>query len=261
MTFSNLARGAWPLVVVLLFGAAIAAGGIWSLFLRPSGPPPVVDLTSPAPTIAAGASAAPGLTAPGVSGAPAGSGSAPGDLAGTWKVDASIGKASDFSNSFVGYRVQEQLVNVGANTAVGRTSDVTGSMTLDGTNLTAAQFTARLASLTSDDDGRDGRVSNALNTRQFPTTTFVLGSPIQLGSLPGNGQEIKVNASGKLTIRGVTRDVVLPITAQLNGGTLTAKGAVEIKLADFGIPKPDSFLVLSIADTAVIEVQLQMTRA
>jgi polyisoprenoid-binding protein YceI len=137
---------------------------------------------------------------------------------------------------------------------------VAGSLTLEGTSVTTAAFSARLAGLTSDDRGRDGRVTDALNVRQFPTATFVLSSPIGLGSIPADGQEITLTGAGKLTIRGVTRDVLFPLTAKLSGGTLTVKGALEIRFADFSIPKPSSFSVLSIADTGTIEVQLQMTR-
>ena len=48
-------------------------------------------------------------------------GTAGGGLDGTWTVDPSVGSFSDFSGSFVGYRVEEELANVGAATAVGRT--------------------------------------------------------------------------------------------------------------------------------------------
>ena len=244
------------LLFVGVFLAALAGGaGLWYLFLRPSGPAAVIDTTA-VPTNQAAASPAP--ASPNASGA---GGPAPaGSLSGTWTVNSGIGKFSDFSGSFVGYRVQEQLASIGAATAVGRTPDVTGTFTLEGTNVSAAQFSAKLAGLTSDERGRDGRVSDSLNTRQFPAATFVLGSPISLGSLPTDGQEVKVTASGKLTIRGVTKDVQFALTTKLSGSTLTVKGSVEIRFDDFGIPKPSAFTVLSIADTAIIEVQLQLTK-
>jgi polyisoprenoid-binding protein YceI len=253
-----------PLLLAgLLLAVAAGAGGLWYLFLRPSGPPPVLD-ASP------GASAAPTAAGPAASrgpatGAPAqtpvsSTAGGSGGLTGVWKVDLSIGSFSDFSGSFVGYRVQEQLVNVGGNTAVGRTSNVSGTLNLDGTTVSSATFSAQLSGLTSDDSRRDGRVDDALDVRQHPAATFVLGTPIELGSIPRAGQEVQATASGKLTIRGVTRDVAFPVTAALNGDVLTVKGSLEILLAEFGVPKPSSFLVLSIADNATIEVQLQLTR-
>jgi polyisoprenoid-binding protein YceI len=244
-------------VVGLLLVAALAAGGLWYLFLRPGGPPAVI---SPP-----GASAAPGATAGATAGVTAAGSPAttetPATAGGsTWTVDASIGSFSDFSSSFAGYRVQEQLVNVGGNTAVGRTPEVTGELTLDGTTVTAASFRVQLSGLESDDSRRDGRVGEALAVRQYPQAVFVLGAPIQLGSIPADGQEVNAVGAGKLKIRGVTRDVEFPLTAALSGDVLTIKGALEIRLADFSIPKPSSFLVLSIADVGTIEVQLRMTR-
>ena len=58
---------------------------------------------------------------------------------GTWKVDTSIGSFADNTSSFVGYRVQEQLAGIGANKAVGRTPDVSGTLTLSGTTVTAVE--------------------------------------------------------------------------------------------------------------------------
>ncbi len=69
---------------------------------------------------------------------------ASGEIAGTWTLDTSIGSFDDFSGSFVGYRVQEELAGIGGQTAVGRTPDVTGSLTIEGTTLSAAQVTADL---------------------------------------------------------------------------------------------------------------------
>ncbi len=69
------------------------------------------------------------------------------NLDGTWTIDHSIGSydyaANDFSGSWAGYRAQEELVGVGGATAVGRTPDINGSITLAGTQLTGADLTRR----------------------------------------------------------------------------------------------------------------------
>src|SRR5690242_17742103 len=62
-----------------------------------------------------------------------------GSLAGTWKVG---------SGSTAGYRVGEQLFGQ-SNTAVGRTDQVTGSMTIAGTTVTKATVTVDMASVKS----------------------------------------------------------------------------------------------------------------
>ena len=129
-----------------------------------------------------------------------------GALDGTWTVDPSIGSFSDFSGSFVGYRVEEELANIGAATAVGRTPDVTGSVTFDGTTVTAVEMTADLTTLQSDNDRRDGQLrSQALETNTFPTATFTLTEPIQLDAVPADGEVVSATATGDLTLHGQTR--------------------------------------------------------
>ena len=80
-------------------------------------------------------------------------------LSGTWKIDTTIGDFSDFTSAFVGYRVQEELARIGAKTAVGRTPDVSGSLTLDDTTITAVEITVDMTTLQSDDSNRDGQMA------------------------------------------------------------------------------------------------------
>jgi polyisoprenoid-binding protein YceI len=255
------------LAAVIVAVVATGAFGLWYIFLRPSGPAAVDDTSLVVPTAAATASSAAGLSSAGSSSAgssSAGSSSAPlaGGIDGPWNVDTSIGSFSDFSDSFVGYRVQEQLANVGGNIAVGRTPAVSGSLTIAGTKVTAVNIEVDLTGLKSDDDRRDGQLSHqGLETSTYPTATFALASPIDLGSVPADGTEISVTASGKLTLHGQTKDVQIPLKAKLSGSTIVVKGSLDIAFADYGITKPNSFAVLSIADTGTLELQLFFTKA
>ena len=245
------------LAAVIVAVVATGAFGLWYIFLRPSGPAAVDDTSLVVPTAAATASPAAGSSSAGSSSAPRAGG-----IDGTWNVDTSIGSFSDFSDSFVGYRVQEQLANVGGNIAVGRTPAVSGSLTIAGTKVTAVNIEVDLTGLKSDDDRRDGQLSHqGLETSTYPTATFALASPIDLGSVPADGTEISVTASGKLTLHGQTKDVQIPLKAKLSGSTIVVKGSLDIAFADYGITKPNSFAVLSIADTGTLELQLFFTKA
>jgi polyisoprenoid-binding protein YceI len=247
------------LAVVLIAILAVAGGGIWYLFLRPAGPAPVsLGSSTPAteaPTGAAPASAAPASATPGASAA-AGDG-----IEGTWTVDASVGSFDDFSGSFVGYRVKETLASIGATEAVGRTPDVTGSVTIEGTAITAAEFTADLTTLRSDSDRRDGQLRRqALETDRFPTAAFRLTSPADLGSMPAEGATLDVTVTGELTLHGVTKPVQIPLQARLAGGAVTIAGSLPIAFADYSITPPSAGIVLSVEDRGVLELQLQLAR-
>jgi polyisoprenoid-binding protein YceI len=171
-----------------------------------------------------------------------------------------VGSFSDFSGSFVGYRVEEELATVGAATAVGRTPDATGSLTLAGSQITAVEMSADLSTLQSDKSQRDGQLRRqALETGQFPTATFSLTQPIELGSAPVDGQVIKATATGDLTIHGVTKTVEIPVEALLSDDVVTVTGSIDILFADYSISRPTSFAVLSIADHGTMEFQLKFT--
>jgi len=265
----------WAGVVVLAIVIAGGGYGLWYLFLRPSGPAPVsiADLAVPSITPTAGSAGASGSAASSVPASAgsatasagsgtASSGGAPGAVDGTWKVNTTLGSFSNFSDSFVGYRVQEQLASIGANTAVGRTPDVTGSITIQGTKVTAADLTADLTGLKSDDDRRDGTLSHqGIQTSQFPNATFKLTSPIDLGSIPADGTSITVSATGDFTLHGVTKSVQVPLQAKRSSDVIVVTGSLPIAFADYNITRPNSFAVLSIDDHGTMEFQLLFTRA
>lgn len=232
-------------LAVLAIVLVATAGGLWYLFFRPAGPAPVSLATLP--PAAARSSAATGAAT---------------GIAGTWTVDPTMGSVEDGTGTFVGYRVQEQLATVGAADAVGRTSGVTGGLTIDGTTVTAADFTADLTSLRSDEGNRDRQLSRqALETSQFPTATFKLTQPIELGTLPADGQVIDATATGDLTLHGVTRSVQIPLQARLDGDVITVGGSLPITFSDWSIEKPQAMIVLSVDDHGTMEVQLHLTRS
>jgi polyisoprenoid-binding protein YceI len=251
--------GLAAILIALLAGGAM---GFSYLFLREPAPA-AVGLSTASPTPSAATATTDPSADPGASATPAGGSSTTGGgLDGTWNVDASIGSFSDFSGSFVGYRVEEELANVGAATAVGRTPDVTGSLTLAGNQITAVEMSADLSTLQSDKSQRDGQLHRqALETDQFPTATFNLTQPIDLGSVPADGKVIQATATGDLTIHGVTKSVQIPVEARVAGDVVTVTGSIDILFADYGMNRPTSFLVLSIADHGTMEFQLQFTKA
>jgi polyisoprenoid-binding protein YceI len=186
-----------------------------------------------------------------------------GGVAGKWTVDTSVGHFSFESSTgtFVGFRVAEQLSGIGSTTAVGRTPAVSGTMTIDGTTLTAASIKADMTALTTNNSRRDGPAREALGTSQFPTATFALTSPIDLGSAATTGAKTTVTATGDLTIKGVTKSVQIPLQAQLTGSTVVVVGSLDVVFNDFGITAPTAPIVLSVDDHGQIELQLFFRRA
>lgn len=249
-TNQKASRPRWrhPLVLlaalVVVAGLAVGGYGIWYLFLQGPGPAGVGNGASLAPIPSSVANG--GAT----------------NFDGTWSVDTKVGSFSDFSGSFVGYRVREQLSGIGANTAVGRTPNVSGTITVSGLKVTAAEITADLTTLKSDDDRRDGQLNRqGIQTGTFPTATFKLTEPITGTAIPADGTVVDVVAKGQLTLHGVTKDVSIPLKAQHSGSVIEIAGSIELTFADYDITPPSSFAVLSVEDTGTLELQLFFTRS
>ncbi len=163
------------------------------------------------------------------------------------------------SGSQLGYRVAETLF--GQNTeAVGRTNKVTGALTLDGASIPKATFTVDMNSLKSDDARRDRKFTGEImNTDKFPTSTFTLTKPIDLGTVPADGKEITASATGDLTMRGVTKPVTFNVTAKRTGASIGVSGAIDVKFADYSIANPSNAAVTT-DDHGLIEFALAFTQ-
>ena len=72
---------------------------------------------------------------------------------GVWRLDSETGTFSfeQSTGSFVGFRVKEELAKIGAVTAVGRTGQVDGELSIDEGKLQRVSVTADLSSLVTND--------------------------------------------------------------------------------------------------------------
>src|SRR6266511_1476277 len=215
-------------VIVLL--AVVAVGG-WYFFLK-SDPKPPAEITKT--TVAGG-----------------------GTLDGTYRV------APGDAQSFVGYRVQEQLAAVGIeSTATGRTSDMVGSFTIDGMTVKNVSVDANLLTLKSDRDMRDNRIKTlGLESEKFPQSKFVLTQPINFKSVPKAGETVKATAKGDFTLHGVTRPVSIPLEGRWDGRDIQVVGSLHVKFADYQMDAPNIGGFVSVKDEGEMEFQILFRKA
>ena len=244
------------ILISVVVVVALAAAGIWYFVLRSDAPPPVSldsaveSVTETTTTTTEGSSGGETTTT-----AAAPSTAASAGLDGDWAIDT--------TTSFAGYRVEEELASIGFTEAVGRTSDLAGGLTIAGTSLTAVDVEVDMTTLQSDSSRRDGALgSRGLETDTFPTATFVLTEPIDLGSLPAVGEPLAADAVGDLTLHGVTNSVTIPLEAQLvDATTIVVVGSLEVAFADYGIEAPVGFSVIEIEDPGTLELQIAFVRS
>ena len=189
---------------------------------------------------------------------------APSGLAGVWTVEMAEGTLDlqvEPAVSFAGFRVNEVLGGrIGDFTAVGRTTDVSGSIELTDTALVAVTVEVQMATLRTDNGSRDGQVRRALNTNEFPLAVFTLVEPVELPTGMADGEAFSGSAEGDLAIKGVTNRVTFNLQAQLVGGSIVVVGSSEVAFSDYGVTAPTAPIVVSVEDHGIMEFQLILTR-
>lgn len=238
-------------VVVVLVGGLVA---VYLAFFNDDSPPPLTLSTGT--TVAGAATSDPppdGTTAPSTTAAPVSADS----LAGTWTAA---------EGSIAGYRVREKLAQLPAKSdAVGRTQDVTGSVTIaasgDVFTATAADLTVDVTTLVSDSDRRDGQIKRrGLETDTYPTATFTLTQPVVIPAEALSGSPVTVQATGDMTIHGVTKSVTIPLQTQLTGSQIELVGSLTFPMSDFGIDPPTIAGIVDVESDATLEFQLFLAK-
>jgi polyisoprenoid-binding protein YceI len=182
-------------------------------------------------------------------------------LAGEWVVDTSVGSFDDFSGTWAGYRFDEELASIGASTAVGRTPDVTGTMTVTEDGVTAAEVEVDMTSLESDESFRDDALrTRGLESNEYPTATFVLTEPVAFPEGLAEGETVDATATGELTLHGVTDEVTIELQAEIDGDRAVVVGQAPVALEDFDIDPPTGARVLSVDEEGEFEFQVFFTR-
>lgn len=174
----------------------------------------------------------------------------PAALTGTWQLA---------EGSEAGYRVDEVLRGVDV-PVTGRTSELTGSLTVDGLALTEASFEIDVASIATDQPPRDQYFrETALRVGEHPTASFELTEPVALDTAPASGEVLEHEFTGDLTIAGVTRSVTFTAQARTDGTTAEVAGQIPITFADFGVAAPDLSFV-KVDPTGFIDFSLVFTK-
>lgn len=191
-------------------------------------------------------------------------GETPDSFDGTWTVQ-------EEGDSQAGFRIEEEFAGAISHTAVGRSPEVTGEIAIAGTEVTEGSFTVDLTALEFTDDPPTGSVGSragamegqGLQTDEFPEASFTLTAPIDIGTIPADRETITAEATGDLTLHGVTRSVTFSVDAQVSGDTIRVASTdpVPVVLADYGIEEPTAVIIASVSDEGSFEFVLVFEQA
>jgi polyisoprenoid-binding protein YceI len=181
------------------------------------------------------------------------------------EMKAMLGSWKAVAGSQAGYRMREFFVGGAAKSeAVGRTSDVTGTVTIDQSAgsvvIRSTNIAVQTSTLKSDKPSRDQWLqTTALETAAYKTATFESTEPVSLNS-PREGEVLKTEFRGRLTLHGTTQPVTMAIEARRTGDVIDIVGSARLTLADFKIETPVVPGIVSADDTGMLEFALVLKR-
>ena len=172
-----------------------------------------------------------------------------GPLDGTWRVAA---------GSVAGFRVRETVIGF-SNDVTGRTSDVTGTVTVTGAEVSHATFQLSLATITVDGKTDQPQLVKSLGVAAHPFATVTLTRPVPLPAAFSTGAVVTRTALATLTLNGVTRPVTVTLSARRDGTAIEAAGSLPVTFSGFHVTGPGGYGFLgSLASDGTAEFLLAL---
>lgn len=229
-------------VILSVVGGIVVLGAAAAVFGPPFYRDVIVGEAPPAPTVGGATPTAEDTAEPAADPLT--------DFDGSWA-------ASD--GSFAGYRVHEVLNGTDV-TVVGRTEEVTADVTVADLAVTDATITVDVGSISTPEAARDAYFRDtALQVNEFPTATFELTEPIK-GEALEPGAKLTTEATGELTLHGVTQPVTATLDIAFDGRTAEVAGSIPITFEDYGVQAPNLGFV-SVDPEGAVEFHLVLDKS
>ncbi|MFD5868714.1 YceI family protein [Corynebacterium sp. NPDC060344] len=178
------------------------------------------------------------------------------DRNGTWEV----ARSGAGSSTSVGYTFNELLPGSNRTTS-GSTREVTGTFEIADDTLRSGRIVVDMATLTSDDMKRDNNVRDTIFTAdQYPEAAFEVAGDTDLSMVPDDGSPVDVEVPGRLTIRGVTNDVTVPLKVMRNGEHVLMSGTLVFNRLDYNVRTPD-FVAASVDENGELNLRIVLRKA
>ena len=155
----------------------------------------------------------------------------------------------------------DELLPGSARTTSGSTREVSGGFTISDDVLRSGRVAVDMATLTTDDDKRDINVRDTIfNADTYPESVFEVSEDTDLSMVPDSGEPVDVQVPGRLTIRGVTNDVVVPLQVMRHGEHVLMSGTLPINRLDYNVRTPD-FVAASIDENGELNLRLVLAKS
>jgi polyisoprenoid-binding protein YceI len=151
------------------------------------------------------------------------------------------------------------VVEINEQTVTGKFKAFGALIAFDAKDLanSSAKITVDMTEPKSGDQTRDQMLLQPewFNVLDFPQAVFQTTSFVSKG---GNAYDVR----GKLTLKGVTKEIALPMTIATNGNAATAKGELSLARRDFNVGASEAFAKdAPVTLTVKVMVNVAATRA
>ena len=167
------------------------------------------------------------------------------------------GPAPNYTQAVSGNSLQFTFTQLDA-ASTGKFAAFSTLLIYDEKNPAAGSLNVKVdvASLDTQDGERDTALKGAdlFDVAKFPTATF---SATTLARNAAGG----LTAPGKLTLRGVTRDLTLPLTLKPTATGFQLSGEILIKRLDFGVGQGEWKSTESVGDVVKIQYNVNLVKA
>ncbi|MFZ4457116.1 MAG: YceI family protein [Bacteroidales bacterium] len=97
----------------------------------------------------------------------------------------------------------------------------------------------------------DGKAYDAFDSKKNPTITFTMSETTPVKVTDGN---VEVTLTGMLSMAGVAKKVSFKSTGKVTGNTFQMKGAVPVKMTEYGMKPPTAiFGTIKCGDAIVVK--------
>lgn len=117
----------------------------------------------------------------------------------------------------------------------------------------------RAATLTTGIDGRDANMRELLEVDRHPEIRFAIERlEPAAGGIDCQAQTVRGEIVGRMTIRGQTRALAMPVTIEVDQQKrVVINGQARLRLSDYGITPPSQLGVISMQDEVVVWAALR----
>jgi len=150
-------------------------------------------------------------------------------------------------------------IEVGKQDIVGSTGQIEGQLALNLDDLSAAlgenRITVNLPTLATTESDRDEWLrKNGLQSRKFPIAEFVADTIEGAPTAYADGDEVRFQLLGTLTVREIAQPATFDVTARLVGDTIQGMAETDLLMTSFGIDPPNFANTLTVEDEFTVRV-------